>query len=54
MIEVHVVEIAPGQFAVTAHGQYQAHDPDMPGFVPMDQARAEAVANAMRLALERV
>lgn len=54
MIEVEVVEIAPGQFAVVAPGHYQAHDPDLPGFVPMTEARAGEVANALRAVLSAV
>lgn len=49
MIEIDVIEIAPGTFAVAGAGQYQAHDPDLEGFVPMDEARANEVAENMRL-----
>lgn len=51
MPEISIIEIAPGHFAVCAHGQYQAHDPDLPGFVPMTRERASEVAAAMRAAL---
>lgn len=51
MHDIEVVEIAPGHFAVTGMGQYQGHDPELAGFVPMNQQRAEEVAEAMRLLL---
>lgn len=49
MDQIEVVEIAPGSFAMTGMGQYQGHDPELEGFVPMNQDRAEAVAENMRL-----
>lgn len=48
MDQIEVVEIAPGSFAMTGMGQYQGHDPELEGFVPMNQDRAEAVAENMR------
>jgi hypothetical protein len=51
MEQIEVVEIAPGRFAMTGMGQYQSHDPEFEGFVPMNQQRAEEVAEAMRLRL---
>lgn len=54
MIVVEVFELSSGQFAVAAHGQYQPHDPDLEGFVPMSLERAGAVAEALREALEAI
>jgi len=51
MHQIEVVEIAPGSFAMTGMGQYQGHDPELEGFVPMSHDRAEAVAESMRLLL---
>lgn len=48
MDQIEVVEIAPGSFAVTGMGQYQGHDPEFEGFVPMNHDRAEVVAENMR------
>ena len=49
MGQIEVVEIAPGSFAMIGMGQYQGHDPDCEGFLPMSYERAEAVAESMRL-----
>ena len=51
MTEVLVIEVAPGEYSVTAPGHYQPHDPELEGFVPMSLERAEEVAAALRLAL---
>ena len=51
MDQIEVVEIAPGSFAMTGMGQYQGHDPEFEGFVPMNHDRAEVVAENMRLLL---
>ena len=51
MGQIEVFEIAPGIFAMMGMGQYQGHDPDFEGFVPMSYERAEAVAENMRLLL---
>lgn len=48
MNPIEVIEIEPGAFAVCGVGQYQAHDPELPGFVPMGRERAEEVAENMR------
>jgi len=48
MDQIELVEIAPGRFAMTGMGQYQGHDPEFEGFVPMNHDRAEAVAENMR------
>ena len=48
MDQIEVVEIAPGSFAMTGMGQYQGHDPEFEGFVPMNHDRAEVVAENMR------
>jgi hypothetical protein len=54
MEPIHVVEILPGSFAMVGMGQYQPHDPELPGFVSMGLARAEAVAADMRRALDEL
>ena len=51
MHDIEVIEAPEGWFVVTGMGQYQGHDPDFPGFVSMNQQRAEEVAEAMRLLL---
>ena len=51
MDQIEVVQIAPGIFAMMGMGQYQGHDPDFEGFVPMSYERAETVAENMRLLL---
>ncbi len=48
MHPIEVIEIDPGAFAVCGMGQYQAHDPEMVGFVAMTLDRAEVVAESMR------
>jgi hypothetical protein len=48
MNPIEVIEIDPGAFAVCGVGQYQAHDPELPVFVPMGRERAEEVAENMR------
>jgi hypothetical protein len=47
MDPLEVIELAIGCFAVSGLGQYQSHDPDLSGFVPMNMARAEEVAAAI-------
>lgn len=51
MEAIEVFEESPGHFAVRGAGQYQPHDPDLPGFVPMTRERAEQVAEAMRASM---
>lgn len=53
MDPLEVIEPAIGCFAVCGLGQYQAHDPDLPGFAPMDLGRAEDVAAAMHALLNQ-
>ena len=53
MEPIQVVEILPGSFAMAGMGQYQAHDPELPGFVTMTLERAEAVAADMQRALDQ-
>lgn len=51
MHDIEIIEIAPGSFAMIGMGQYQGHDPECEGFLPMSYERAEAVAESMRLLL---
>lgn len=41
------IESQPGRYTVRVDGCWQPNDPDQPGDVPMDRARAVAVAQVL-------